>query len=160
MSEPNILALTFNHVALPSQLPGKHDGNTEVEKVNKELAERLLQSVDVLRSFCHKSSIEALDSIEKSWRKCMLINGNGFVNRDAALGAFKEIEPGDALILYIAQQNACLYLRRPWYVPPDLTPRSLHIRLPHAHLCRYPFPSSVATAPQDGIQHHDKGLVG
>lgn len=115
MAEPNILALTFNHVALPPQLPGKHDSNPEIEKVNRQLIERLIRSVEILKTV-HESSIEVSNSIEKLLRKCMLLTGNGFVNRDAALCAFKEIAPGEALILYIAQQNACLYLRRPRYV--------------------------------------------
>ncbi|RHZ47792.1 uncharacterized protein CDV56_101182, partial [Aspergillus thermomutatus] len=113
MHESNILALTFNHVALPPQLPGNRDGDAETEKVNRELVERLLRSVNILRSVCDKSSTEVWDTIEKLLRTCILLNGNGFVNRDAALCAFKDIAPGDALILHIAQQNACLYLRRP-----------------------------------------------
>jgi hypothetical protein len=42
MAEPNIFPLMFNHVALPPQLPGKHDSNAEIEKLNRELVERLL----------------------------------------------------------------------------------------------------------------------
>ncbi|KAF7169283.1 hypothetical protein CNMCM5623_002079 [Aspergillus felis] len=111
MAEPNIVALTFNHVALPPRLPGNHDSNTDTEKVNRELVVRLLWSVDALRSACDKLAI--WNAIEKLLRTCTRLNGNTFINRDAALCAFKEIVPGDALILHIAQQNACLCLRRP-----------------------------------------------
>lgn len=111
--DPSILALTFNHVVLPSQLPGKHDSNEESQFINADLTQRLIQSVEVLKKHSSDDLSAAWQAVKRFLETCVHVNGDGFVNKDMTLQALKELTPGNAIALYIVQQNACLFVRKP-----------------------------------------------
>ncbi|EAW10826.1 uncharacterized protein ACLA_053000 [Aspergillus clavatus NRRL 1] len=111
--DPSILALTFNHVVLPSQLPGKHDSNEESQFINADLTRRLIQSVEVLKKHSSDDLSAAWQAVKRFLETCVHVNGDGFVNKDMTLQALKELNPGNAIALYIVQQNACLFVRKP-----------------------------------------------
>lgn len=113
MDRLTVLPFVFNHVVLPSRLPGCNESEDIVPEVERELTRRLLFAVETVRASSDEKSLPAWDSIAKSLRACNSLNENGYVNKEALFSASRDMKPGDLLIVYLAQQNACLLIRRP-----------------------------------------------
>jgi hypothetical protein len=108
-----MLPFVFNHVVLPPRLPGRRESENTVPEVERDLTRRLLLAVETVKASSDEKSLPAWDSIAKSLRACNSLNENGYANKEALLGASRDMKPGDLLIVYLAQQNACLLIRRP-----------------------------------------------
>ena len=112
MDHPSISLLTslFNHLALPLQLPGKHE--SKIEEIELALTIRLLDATRYLRLLTGNDASEMLDYIRRSLETCKLVNANGRLNKSSLLNAFRGLERREVLILHVAQQNAGLLIRR------------------------------------------------
>ncbi|KAE8377081.1 hypothetical protein BDV26DRAFT_293508 [Aspergillus bertholletiae] len=110
-----ILALTFNHVVLPPRLPGKRETEAQVLEVQNDLLSRVLDAVGQLKSINDATSVVPWGSIEKTLRNIEEVTTEAWVNEVSLLGALKELQPGNAIILHVALQNACIIIR----YPPD-----------------------------------------
>lgn len=111
MSQPSVLALTFNHVVLPPKLPGEKD--IAAEDVNRDLTSRLLDALELLMGSSSDDVLPVLGFVQRSLRTCQLLNENEFVNKAVLLDAFQTLET-QAIILRITEQNAGLIIRHAW----------------------------------------------
>ncbi|KAB8271491.1 hypothetical protein BDV30DRAFT_228123 [Aspergillus minisclerotigenes] len=110
-----ILPLTFNHVVLPPKLPGKRETEVQVLEVHNDLLSRVIDAVGQLKEISDAKAVVAWKSIEKTLRTLREVSTEGWVNEASLLGALKELQPGNAIILHVALQNACILIR----YPPD-----------------------------------------
>jgi hypothetical protein len=111
--QPTTLQLVFNHVAFPPKLPGRSDSESEIEDVKGDLLNRLLGAVKRVKEGANDEALHVLRSIGKLLETCRLVNGSGFVNKASLMNSFAELQPGDAITVYIGEQNACLFIRKP-----------------------------------------------
>ncbi|KAE8311556.1 hypothetical protein BDV41DRAFT_578450 [Aspergillus transmontanensis] len=111
----NILPLTFSHIVLPPKLPGKRETEAQVLEVQNDLLSRVIDAVGQLKEISDAKAVVAWESIEKTLRTLGEVSTEGWVNEASLLGALEELQPGNAIILHVALQNACILIR----YPPD-----------------------------------------
>ncbi|PWY88271.1 hypothetical protein BO70DRAFT_419943 [Aspergillus heteromorphus CBS 117.55] len=111
MPSPRVLADTFRHVALPPKLPGKQD--KDPTEVDGELITRLRHAIQDLTSATDEEAKGVWSSIDQTLGTFCTVNNDGMVNKAALLGAFGKLRPGNAVIVYVAEQNAALLIRCP-----------------------------------------------
>lgn len=114
MASSNIFPLVFNHIAFPPKLPLQGESEEETIEVQKDLTRRLLCAIDALQAFSEGSLVSVWRHVKKLLESCSSVNGNGFVNKGLLSNIFQELKAGDAVPLYIGQQNACLFIRKNW----------------------------------------------
>ncbi|KAL2779878.1 hypothetical protein BJX66DRAFT_345994 [Aspergillus keveii] len=54
-----------------------------------------------------------LKGIQKTLRMCQLVNQQGFVNKRVLLQGWRDLDTGDASIVFVGQQNACILIQKP-----------------------------------------------
>ncbi|KAB8204880.1 hypothetical protein BDV34DRAFT_225899 [Aspergillus parasiticus] len=109
------LPLTFNHIVFPPKLPGKRETEVQVLEVQNDLLSRVIDAVGQLKEISDAKAVVAWESIEKTLRTLGEVSTEGWVNEASLLGALEELQPGNAIILHVALQNACIIIR----YPPD-----------------------------------------
>ncbi|OGM48391.1 hypothetical protein ABOM_003402 [Aspergillus bombycis] len=118
-----VLTLTFNHVVLPPRLPGKRETDAQVLEVQNDLLSRVLDAVRQLKEVCEARTVVAWEpdatlialweSLEKTLRTIVEVSTEAWVNEASLLGALQVLQPGNAIILHVALQNACILIRYP-----------------------------------------------
>ncbi|KAE8351950.1 hypothetical protein BDV28DRAFT_149500 [Aspergillus coremiiformis] len=106
-----VISLTFNHVALPPKLPGKQETEAQVQEVQNDLLSRVLDALNKLKEIGDANAAIIWQSIEKTLRRCGEVNTEGWINEESILSTLKELQPGDAIIVHVALQNACILIR-------------------------------------------------
>ncbi|KAE8153499.1 hypothetical protein BDV25DRAFT_168741 [Aspergillus avenaceus] len=101
----------FNHIAFPPRLPGRHDTEDEVQEVQDDLIQRVLDALEVIADANNEHTTRAWSSIANVLRVCREINKDGTTNGAMLLNVLNNMKPGDAIVIYVAQQNACLIVR-------------------------------------------------
>lgn len=109
MAKDHILELAFNHVVLPPKLPGNQDSN--IEDVERKLLSLLLRATNTMKSCAGDDDLFIWQDIEKALRTCGFVNEDRYVNKMALMNVFREFEDQNAVILYITEQNAGLFIR-------------------------------------------------
>lgn len=109
--QPVILALVFNHLVLPPQLPGKNDDSAE--DVEQDLTRRMTDAVKTLRNNSDSDTTAAWQSIEESLQALHSITEDSHIKKVSLLSCLRELQSGHAIILHIALQNAGLLIRQP-----------------------------------------------
>jgi hypothetical protein len=113
MTDPSsVLQLVFNHVVLPPNLPGQHDGS-RTDEVNQSLVARVLDGLSTLMSTAEHDLTLLLKGMQKTVRMCQLVNQQGFVNKRILLQGWRKMDTGDASIVFVGQQNACILIQKP-----------------------------------------------
>lgn len=110
--EPSILDLTFNHVAFPPNLPGQSD-DSETNDVQKSFVTRMLHAVAEISGDVDDDPPPVWLTVENILKTCLLVNQSGFVNKKLLLGVLQGLGPGDASMVFVGQQNACVFIRKP-----------------------------------------------
>ncbi|KAB8223469.1 hypothetical protein BDV33DRAFT_200446 [Aspergillus novoparasiticus] len=105
------LPLAFNHIVLPPKLPGKRETEPQVLEVQNDLLSRVIDAVGQLKEISDAKAVVTWESIEKTLRTLGEVSTEGWVNEASLLGALKELQPGNAIILHVALQNACIIIR-------------------------------------------------
>lgn len=114
--EPSILDLTFNHVAFPPNLPGQSD-DSETNDVQKSFVTRMLHAVAEISGDVDDDPPPVWLTVENILKTCLLVNQSGFVNKKLLLGVLQGLGPGDASMVFVGQQNACVFIRKPMWAP-------------------------------------------
>lgn len=107
-SPVELLELLFNHIALPSRLPGRQD--TRLDRVERGLVERLLDTTVKLSRLPHNDSVE-WESLRRSLEICRRVNSGGRLTKTSLWTALRELQGRDFIALHITEQNAALIIR-------------------------------------------------
>lgn len=110
--EPSILQLTFNHIASPPNLPGQSD-DRETDHVHNSFVTRMLNAVAEISNGVDKDLLAVWLTVEKLLNTGLLVNQNGFVNRKLLVGVLQGLRLGEATMVFVGQQNACVFIRKP-----------------------------------------------
>lgn len=102
----------YNHLVLPPKLPGGQDPHLDEEA--QDFVTRLVAAVVTLDNATNKAYTEPLSSLCQSLRLCSRLN-RGCLDKDKLAAAFKDLDDAP-LMLYVAEQNAALVVRRSRYV--------------------------------------------
>ncbi|KAJ9255026.1 hypothetical protein DTO207G8_3210 [Paecilomyces variotii] len=111
---PHILSLIFNHVVFPPKLPGRADPEGATEEVQSGLLDRVLNAIKVLKRASGVEYRSLWESIEKSLKTCRSVNVAGYLDKEALVAEFKKLRSGNAIMVYLEQQNACILIRMPF----------------------------------------------
>lgn len=109
--QPAILALVFNHLVLPPQLPGQNDH--PAEDVERDLTRRMIDAVKILRNNSGSDMAAVWQSLEESLQASHSITGDSHINKVSLSSYLQKLRPGHAIILYIGLQNAGLMIWTP-----------------------------------------------
>jgi hypothetical protein len=104
-----LLESLFNHIVLPPHLPGQQD--TRLDRVERALVERLLDSTVKLSRLPHNDFVNDLESLRCSLETCRRVNSGGRLNKTSLLTAMRELHGRDFIALHITEQNAALIIR-------------------------------------------------
>jgi hypothetical protein len=99
-----------NHVALPPQLPGKQEHETE--QIECALTGCVLDAARTLRDLTKGELSNQWDRIRDTLQICKTVNAGGKLNKTSLLTEFRRLEHKGLLILHVAEQNAGLLIRR------------------------------------------------
>ncbi|CAI7604411.1 unnamed protein product [Penicillium viridicatum] len=110
--EPSTLDLAFNHIAFPPNLPGEGDGS-ETDNVHNYFVTLMLHAMVKISEGVGEDSSSVWLTVENILKTCLLVNQGGFVNKKLLLGVIEGLKPGDASMVFVGQQNACLLIRKP-----------------------------------------------
>ncbi|KAK2801761.1 hypothetical protein FQN51_005126 [Onygenales sp. PD_10] len=105
-----LLLSVFQHIALPPKLPGSRDSH--IENIEKDLTTRMLDAVQDLRVVQSGPLARACHHVYRSLQTCLLLNLEGTLTKASLLKGFSELQPGETLILHVAEQNAGIIIRR------------------------------------------------
>jgi hypothetical protein len=105
-----MLELLYNHVALPSQLPGTEDAR--IDEISNGLIIRLLDASRHLKDLTTSDLYFPWDSIRRSLQTCKTLNLGGKLNSESLVSAFRALQHNEIIILHISEQNAGLLIRR------------------------------------------------
>lgn len=111
MASPlSTLEHVFNHIVLPPKLPGRQD--EDIREVEKSLGFRMLFAVQQFRT-------HANDDVAPTWRRvaaalkaCTVMDEYEAVDENAILSDLQKVNPEQAIILYLKEQNAALIIRQ------------------------------------------------
>ncbi|PYI00078.1 hypothetical protein BO71DRAFT_454866 [Aspergillus ellipticus CBS 707.79] len=160
MPKLQTLVDTFNHIAFPPKLPGNQD--KDPAKVERNLIDRLRHAVKHLDSAADEEMKPIWKSIEVTLSMCCTVNRDGMVNKAALLEALDKLNPGGAIITYVAEQNAALLLRRPHsrdeqcdrvIIEAFETSPKAHQTLAAQGALRWDFPATAVSLPMAEIRN-------
>jgi len=106
----SLLESLFNHVALPPRLPGKQEDR--IDEIEHALTSRLLDASRTLRDLTGLDFGDQWDCIRRLLEVCKTVNSGSKLNKTALLTELRRLGRKDLLILHVAEQNACLLIRR------------------------------------------------
>jgi hypothetical protein len=105
-----MLELVYNHIALPSQLPGKED--VRIDEISNDLIIRLLDASRHLKDVTNSNLCDSWDSIRRSLQTCRILNLGSTLNSKSLVSEFRALEGNEIIILHVSEQNAGLLIRR------------------------------------------------
>ncbi|CAJ2499839.1 Uu.00g026920.m01.CDS01 [Anthostomella pinea] len=105
----SLLQAVFNHVVLPPQVPGCSDADPE--GVSRDVALRLLHACNTINALSNPHWSEAFQSLQALLADCLSLN-TGRLERSTLLEHYRQLQPGQMLVLHVVEQNAALLIRR------------------------------------------------
>ncbi|PBP16318.1 hypothetical protein BUE80_DR012981 [Diplocarpon rosae] len=105
--ESSLLEDVFNHVALPTKLPGRQDEN--LDKIEDALVERMSASLSRLSDSLLDPTFG--ESLQRSLKVARRINMGGRLMKSSILDEFKHLNTTDFILIHVAEQNAVLLIR-------------------------------------------------
>ena len=109
-STSSILESLFDHVALPSRLPGKQE--SRIGRIASNLTECLLDASRTLGDLAKNEFGAHWEGIRRVLQTCKSIKVGGKLNKTSLLTECRNFERRDPLILHTAEQNTGLLIRR------------------------------------------------
>jgi hypothetical protein len=109
-SATTLLGCLYNHIVLPARLPGGQDA--KLERIARDILERLMQATSTLVALPQNQFSRSYEFLRRSLQTCKVVNEGGRLDRTSLLIAFRTLQFNDALILYVAEQNTGLLIRR------------------------------------------------
>jgi len=101
----------FNHLVLPPKLPGAQD--RDIESINKNILHQLTQATVTLDKLVNDEDISsACDALRKSLRQFNSLHELGRLEKDTLVTSFRHLQHNEPLLVYLAEQNAALIIRR------------------------------------------------
>jgi hypothetical protein len=97
---------------LPPWLPGKRGTEAQAQEVQEDLLSRVLDALTKLKDITDAETTVVWESIERTSKSCREVNADGWVNEAPLLDALKELKPDNAIVVYVACQNARLLIRQ------------------------------------------------
>lgn len=105
------LEYLFNHIALPPRLP-QEKTETKFYILEKFLTESLLQWASGFRNEVGHRSMRVWDSVINMLFNCDMLHSGGKLNSSSLEASFSQLGPRQCLLIYVAQQNAGLFIYR------------------------------------------------
>ncbi|OTA56699.1 hypothetical protein K449DRAFT_437916 [Hypoxylon sp. EC38] len=145
------LQTVFNHLVLPPQLPGQQDHN--IQTLSLEISKRLVHASEIVNDIVDQPWSDAFERLRATLNLCASLNSAG-LEKSTLLKSLRNLEPNSTLVLYVAEQNAALLIRRDIYHENDRvvfeafeTSASSEQVLAADHALQWDFPGRSAHIP-------------
>ncbi|KAK6583459.1 hypothetical protein PZA11_004535 [Diplocarpon coronariae] len=106
-SESFLLEDVFNHVALPTKLPGRREEN--LNNIGDALAGRLSAALAKFPDSILDPTVG--ESLQRSLNTARRVNLGGRLMKSSLLDAFRHLNTSDFILAHVAEQNAALLIR-------------------------------------------------
>lgn len=103
-----LLESLFNHLVLPTKLPGRQDA--DLEAVENNILTRLLDACETLAGLSDHETQEAWQSVRRPLLVCLDLHQDRF-DGASLRNAFSRLDAGCPVILHIAEQNCAVLIR-------------------------------------------------
>jgi hypothetical protein len=104
------VANVFNHLVLPTQIPGKQDADIEI--INSDVLVRLIHATVTLGKLACEKQASIWHAVRQSLRCCQSLHVLGRLEKQSLIAEFRLLKHDQPLILHVAEQNAALIIRR------------------------------------------------
>jgi hypothetical protein len=104
------LDLIFNHIVLPSRLPGQPE--SAVHNIDRHIAQHTINTTETLLGVSESDCRDIWAGVKRSLELCYAVHANSHIDRFAVMEAFGKMEKGTGIILYIDKQNSGLFMRQ------------------------------------------------
>jgi hypothetical protein len=104
------LAIVFNHLVLPPQLPGEQD--VDIERTSDDVLNRLTHATITLGRLAGQKQASTWHAVRQSLRRCHSLHARGRLEKQSLISEFQYLKPDQPIILHIIEQNAALIIRR------------------------------------------------
>ncbi|CAL3972318.1 unnamed protein product [Diplocarpon coronariae] len=105
--ESFLLEDVFNHVALPTKLPGRREEN--LNNIGDALAGRLSAALAKISDSILDPTVG--ESLQRSLNTARRVNLGGRLMKSSLLDAFRHLNTSDFILAHVAEQNAALLIR-------------------------------------------------
>ncbi|OMP87747.1 hypothetical protein BK809_0007836 [Diplodia seriata] len=175
MSQPataaRLLKAQFNHLVLPTRLPGKRDDN--LARIETAIADRLLDACRFLQESATIDDYHDWDHLRRVLLATKTVHSNGKIDKVALIQELqlRGLGPDGFLILHVTEQNAGLLIRRVYgdhgqevvFEAFEASPRSEDVLAAEAAL-QWDFPGGAVAVPystfaNDGFQDSLAGFL-
>ncbi|KAL0254519.1 hypothetical protein SLS55_009995 [Diplodia seriata] len=175
MSQPataaRLLKAQFNHLVLPTRLPGKRDDN--LARIETAIADRLLDACRFLQESATIDDYHDWDHLRRVLLATKTVHSNGKIDKVALIQELRGLGPDGFLILHFTEQNAGLLIRRVYgasdhgqevvFEAFEASPRSEDVLAAEAAL-QWDFPGGAVAVPystfaNDGFQDSLAGFL-
>ncbi|KAI1134677.1 hypothetical protein F5Y05DRAFT_422056 [Hypoxylon sp. FL0543] len=103
------LHAVFNHLVLPPQVPGKQD--SDVEALSREVCLRLIHACETVTALVEQPWTDEFQHLLTTLNTCVGLNSGG-LEKSLLIKTLRNLEPNSMLVLYVADQNSALLIRR------------------------------------------------
>ena len=100
----------YNHFVLPPQIPGTEDADSQ--RIKDDVLARLVHATTTMDRLAGWEEVSAWNAIRHSLRRCAAVHALGRLDKQSLISEFQSLRHNHPLILYIAEQNAALFVRR------------------------------------------------
>lgn len=108
-SDVSLLRAVVNHVVLPPDVPGSIDRN--LFEINRDLLRRLQNACSELQEQTKGEFQKELDLLHTSLDHCQSIHASQYLDSTLLQVAFRKLQDGETLIIYVIEQNAGLLVQ-------------------------------------------------
>ncbi|KAK6347384.1 hypothetical protein TWF718_005223 [Orbilia javanica] len=108
--QPLALEATFNHIVLPTQLPGKEDH--DVNAISSDLLNIVATATREFRDLTFDRYYQEFSLVHQSLSGYRQACVDGVLNKQVLLQQFRHLEVKEQLVLQVTKQNAALIIRR------------------------------------------------
>ena len=108
-ADAKFLRAVANHILLPPDLPGSLDRN--LADINRDLLIRAQDACATLKATNKKEFQKELALLGSSLEHCQYLHISAHRDSHQLRRAFRELKPGEILIIYVNEQNAGLLVR-------------------------------------------------
>ena len=106
-----VLHSLFNHIALPSCLPQKQE--LHIAEIEQALVNHLLDAVRIIRDVQVGDCRRVWDSLRRTLVSYKTLHIHGHLERSQLMSHLRQLQPGDLIILHVANQNAGIFVYKP-----------------------------------------------
>ncbi|KAK6334542.1 hypothetical protein TWF730_003756 [Orbilia blumenaviensis] len=108
--QPIAFEAAFNHIVLPTQLPGKEDN--DVNAIASDLLNVVATAIREFRDLTYDRYYTQLSLVHQSISNYRHACIDGVLNKQIVIQQLRHLEPKEQLILHVTKQNAVLLVRR------------------------------------------------